>query len=87
MEFTEQKYTLGELPDDIKDKIYNSIRNTEWSRIDKLYLSPHMINDDTIITIAKRDDYHGYAIINDQIIVAKLEPVEIWRIENPKKIG
>ncbi|MDR0761747.1 MAG: hypothetical protein LBF13_01710 [Campylobacteraceae bacterium] len=85
MEFTEQEYILGELPDDIKNKIRNNIKNIEWSDIDKLYFSPHTVNDNTIITIAKRDDYHGYVIISNQIIVAKLEPIEIWKIENAEK--
>jgi hypothetical protein len=81
MDFTEQDYKIGELPEDIKHKILNNIKVTEWSIIDKLYFSPNTINDNTVITIAKKDDYHGYAIIGNQIIVASLEPVEIWKIE------
>jgi hypothetical protein len=81
MEFIEHKYKLGELPDGIKDKIYSSIRDTKWSSIDKLYFNPSIIDDDIMITIAKRADYHGYALINDQIIVASLEPIEVQEIE------
>ena len=85
MEFTEQKYKLGELPNNIKEKILSNVRNTEWSVIDKLYFHANIINDNTIITIEKREDHRGYALINGQTIVASLEPIEIWEIENKTK--
>jgi hypothetical protein len=85
MKFTERKYKLSELPDNIKEKILSNIKNTEWSVIDKLYFHTNIIDDDTITTIEKREDCRGYALINDQIIVASLEPVEILEIEKKTK--